>query len=186
MYTRPLSLLAAVAAFALAGFSSTAGAAQPKWAYPAIPGHGRMHPLPDAAMQPDKSTIYKVVFDVTAAIHDPAKPHASLDRVAKVVNIFASAGVPLSHLKLVAVVHGPATYAMLDNAHYRSKYHEDNPNLELIAALKKAGVGVEVCGQALAELGIDHAWVNHDVTITLSALSDVIIYGQKGYTLLQL
>lgn len=186
MYTRLFGVLASAAALALAGLSATAGAAEPQWAYPAISGYGRMHPLPDAAMQPDKSTTYKAVFDVTAAIRDPAKPYAGLDRVAKVVNIFASAGVPLSHLELVAVLHGPSTFAVLDNAHYRAKYHVDNPNIALIAALKKADVDVEVCGQALAELDIEHASVNKDVTITLSALSDVIIYSQKGYTLLKL
>lgn len=186
MDTRFFKVLAAAAALTLAGLSTVAGAAEPEWAYPAIPGYGRMHPLPHAAMQPDKSTTYKTVFDVTKALTDPAKPSASLDRVAKVVNIFASAGVPLAHLQFVAVLHGPATYAVLDNAHYRAKYHMDNPNIALIAALKKAGVDVEVCGQALAELNLEHAWVNKDVTITLSALSDVIIYGQKGYTLIQL
>lgn len=186
MDTRFFTVLGLAAAFALAGVSSIADAAEPRWAYPAIPGYGRMHPLPHAAMQPDKSTTYKTVFDITAPIRDAAKPSSALDRVAKVVNIFASAGVPLSHLKFVAVLHGPATYAVLDNAHYRAKYHMDNPNIALIAALKRAGVNVEVCGQALAELSLEHAWVDKDVTITLSALSDVIIYGHKGYTLMQL
>jgi intracellular sulfur oxidation DsrE/DsrF family protein len=186
MYTRFFGVLAAAAALTLTGFSSIAGAAEPELAYPAISGFGGMHPLPEAAEQPDKSAVYKAVFEVSSAIGDPAKPYAGLDRVARAVNIFASAGVPLSHLKFVAVLHGPGTAAVLDNAHYRAEYRVDNPNIALITALKKAGVEVEVCGQALAEQSIEHAWVNQDVTITLSALSDLIVYGQQGYTLLKL
>lgn len=186
MHTRFPGMLAAATALALAGLSSAAGAAERELAYPAISGFGGMHPLPDAAVQPDEAAVYKTVFEVSSAIDDPAKPYGGLDRVARAVNIFASAGVPVSHLKFVAVLHGPGTPAVLDNEHYRAKYRKDNPNIALIAALKKAGVEVEVCGQALAEQNIEHAWVNHDVTITLSALSDLIVYGQQGYTLVKL
>jgi intracellular sulfur oxidation DsrE/DsrF family protein len=186
MYTRFSGVLAAAAALVLAGLSSPVGAAEPELAYPAISGFGGMHPLPDAAVQPDESTVYKAVFEVSSAIRDPAEPYGGLDRVARAVNIFASAGVPLSHLKFVAVLHGPGTPAVLDDEHYRAEYDLDNPNIALIAALKKAGVEVEVCGQALAEQNIEHAWVNQDVTITLSALSDLIVYAQQGYTLLKL
>lgn len=172
--------LAAAAALALAGVSS-AVAAEPQWTYPAIPGFGPVHPLPDAAMQPNKTTVYKAVFDVTKGIDNPAKPDSGLDHVARAVNVFASAGVPLSHLKFVAVLHGPSTPAVLDNAHYRAKYGVDNPNIALISALEKAGVRVEVCGQALADLNFQHDWINKEVTITLSALADLVIYGNEGY-----
>lgn len=161
--------------------SATAGAAGMKWTYPAIAGYGPVHPLPDAAVQPSKTRVYKAVFDVTAKASDMAKPNPGLDHVARAVNVFASAGVPLSHLKFVAVVHGPATAAILDNAHYHAKFGTDNPNIALISALRKAGVKVVVCGQALADNDYEHAWVNKDVTITLSALSDLVIYGNQGY-----
>lgn len=181
MNRRYFASLAAAAAFALVGLSAVAGSTGPQWTYPAIAGFGRMHPLPDAAMQPNKNTVYKAVFDVTSEIKDPSKPDSGLDHVARAVNVFASAGVPVSHLKFVAVLHGPATPAVLDNAHYRAKYGVDNPNIALISALKKAGVDVEVCGQALADLDFQHEWVNTDVTLTLSALSDLVIYGNEGY-----
>lgn len=34
------------------------------WVMPAIQA-GPMHPLPDAAYQPDKTTVYKAIFAVT-------------------------------------------------------------------------------------------------------------------------
>ena len=63
-------------------------------------------------------------------------------RVARTVNLYASAGVPLNHLKFVAVMYGAATDAALDNEHYRQKYDSDNPNLDLIRKLRNAGVEV--------------------------------------------
>lgn len=157
-----------------------ASAAGTKWATPVI-DYGHIHPLPHAAVQPSKHKVYKAIFDVTHGIKDYSKPNAGLVHVARAVNVFASAGVPLSHLKFVAIVHGPATPSILDNAAYKRKYGVDNPNLRLIRQLRRAGVHVDVCGQALADLDFAHAWVDHKVTITLSALSTVVIYGDKGY-----
>lgn len=154
-------------------------------AHPVIKGYGDFVPLPHAAMQPDKDTQYKAVFDVTSS-SEAKGVNAPLFHVARAVNIFASAGVPLKHLHFVAVIHGAATTIVMDNAHYKKRYGKDNPNLDLIARLKAAGVKIEVCGQALADLHIDHAWVAKDVTITLSALSDNIIYGNQGYAYIKM
>jgi hypothetical protein len=109
--------LAAACAATMAMLAVSADAAGPQWTYPAITGFGPVHPLPDAAVQPSKSTIYKSVFDVTSASKDGAKPNPGLDHVARAVNVFASAGVPLSHLQFVAVIHGPATASVLADEH---------------------------------------------------------------------
>lgn len=177
-----LKLAAFVAViFASAGLTLNANAADIHWTYPAIANYGPVNPLPHAAVQPKKDKVYKAVFDVTSAEQDASKPNPGLVHVARAVNVFASAGVPLEHLKFVAVIHGPATPSVLDNEQYHAKYGMDNPNIPLIAALREAGVKVQVCGQALADLKYDHDWVNKDVTITLSALADLIVYGDKGY-----
>jgi len=171
---------AVVVAFMAAGL---AAAAEPVWVNPAIPDFGKVVSLPDAGMQPSKSVEYKVVFNVTTAPGSNDKVNSALDRVARTVNVFASAGVPLSHLHFIAVVHGPATPSVLDNQHYKEKFSVDNPNVKLISELKTAGVQVVVCGQALAHNKFEHEWVNPDVEITLAALSDVIILEQDGYVL---
>jgi intracellular sulfur oxidation DsrE/DsrF family protein len=176
---------AVLAAVALAAATAGAAAADPVWVNPAIQEFGAVVSLPDSGMQPSKDTDYRVVFNVTAGGPNE-KINPSLDRVARTVNVFASAGVPLSHLHFVAVLHGPATPAVLDNDHYREKFSVDNPNIKLISALQKAGVKVVVCGQALAHNKFPHEWVNKEVEITLSALSDVIILEQQGYVLFPL
>lgn len=176
-------LLTALAMLALTTVCSLALAADD--AHPAIKGYGNIVPLPHAAMQPDKNAQYKAVFDVTSNGEEQGV-NGPLFHVARALNVFASAGVPLSHLHFVAVIHGPATQIVLDNAHYKSRYGKDNPNLELISRLKAAGVEIDVCGQALHGEHIDVAWVAKGVTVTLSALSDLIIYGDRGYAYLSM
>jgi intracellular sulfur oxidation DsrE/DsrF family protein len=170
----------------LFGFiSASALAEDAKWINPTIADYGAVVSLPDAGMQPSKDTEYKVVFNVTTG-GDSEKVNPGLDRVARAVNIFTSAGVPASHLHFVAVVHGPATPSILDNQHYRQKFNVDNPNVKLISELSKAGVKVVVCGQALAHNKFPHDWVNPEVELTLAAISDLIILQQQGYVLLPL
>ncbi len=183
MKSLSIKALGAVALLTLAGvgFMPSAHAAGTKWVYPAIAKYGNVHPLPHAAVQPNKDHVYKALFDVTAAVKDPSKPEAGLAHVARAVNVFASAGVPLKNLKFVAIVHGPSTPSILNNEAYKKKYGVDNPNIPLIDALRKAGVHVDVCGQALADLGIAHSEVYKNVRIDLSALATTVIYGDMGY-----
>ncbi len=156
------------------------------WQTPAIQGYGRIHPRPDAAEQPSPDQIYKVVFNITKGADDPAKLNPGLDHVGRAINVFASAGVPLSNLDFVAVVHGPATASVLNADAYKSQTKTANPNIDLIDKLKHAGVKIEVCGQALSDHGYEDDWVDDNVIITLSALSDLAIYGNRGYAFEQM
>lgn len=153
------------------------------WQNPAIKDGGQMHPLPHAAIQPDRNQTYKTLFSVTKGASDPKDVNDALDHVARAVNVFASAGVPLDHLKFVVIVHGPALPLVLDNASYQKRFKVDNPNIKLIQELKAAGVEFAVCGQALAAMKYDVSEVNPDVKVALSALSTMIIYQQQGYAL---
>ncbi|MDE2235808.1 MAG: DsrE family protein [Gammaproteobacteria bacterium] len=155
------------------------------WITPAIQSDGPMHPLPDAAYQPSKSKVYKAVFAVTRPSKGANDPDGGLTPVARAVNVFASAKVPLNHLRFVVLIYGiDASPMVLDNAHYKERFGTDNPNLKIIRELKAAGVKVVVCGQALAALGIEHSWVDPDVTIALSALSTMVILQDQGYALI--
>jgi len=169
---------------AMLACASLAAAAEPEWINPVIKNYGKVVSLPNAGMQPDKNAEYKVVFNVTGG-GDADKVNVSLDKVARTVNVFGSAGVPVSHMHFVVVIHGPATPIVLDDAHHQEKFKSANPNLELIDALEKAGVQVVVCGQALAHNKFPHEWVSPKVEITLSALTDLIILEKQGYVLIQ-
>jgi intracellular sulfur oxidation DsrE/DsrF family protein len=154
------------------------------WEYPAIRGYGKVRPYPDAAARPSPDRTYKVLFDITQSAETPEKPNEGLDHVARLINTLALAGVPIERLKLVLVVHGSATPAILKDERYRNRFGNGNPNTELIQALKKAGVTLYVCGQALAEKEFEPADVNPDITVALSALSVLPLYQMDGYALI--
>lgn len=161
-------------------------AATPAMESPGIAGEAAIHPLPHAAYQPQKDATYKVVFALTKAGDTPQEVSPSLLRVARAVNLYASAGVPLTHLKFVAVAYGQATGITLDDEHYKGKFGVPNPNLALIHKLKSVGVDVAVCGQAVPESKFEYGWISPDVTVALSALTTITVLQQQGYALMPL
>jgi intracellular sulfur oxidation DsrE/DsrF family protein len=171
---------------ALVVLPAIASAADDFWQTPTITGAGKMHPLPQAAYQPDRKATYKLVFSLTKASDKPNELNPSLDRVARTVNLFTGAGVPLDHLKFVAIAYGPATALALNDEQYRKLYNVANPNLPVIAQLRKAGVDIAVCGQAVAEHKYQYDWVDSHVTLALSALTTLSVLEQQGYALVPL
>lgn len=170
--------------FAFSLFSAAASAADNFWLTPTIHGAGKIHPMPQAAYQPDPQATYKVVFSLSHFGAKPTEVSSSLEHVARAVNLYVNAGVPLSHLKFVAIAAGPATPIVLNDAQYRKIYGVANPNLAVIAQLRKAGVDVAVCAQAMAENHFDYGWQDAHVTLALSGLTTVIDLQQKGYALM--
>jgi len=156
------------------------------WTTPAIEGFGQIHALPKAAYQPDPAKTYKIIFGMTAGSKEPAQINPAIERVARTVNLYASAGVPLSHLKFVAVAYGPATSLALNDEQYKAAYGVPNPNLPVIARLRKAGVDIAVCGQAVAEHKYRYEWVDRSVTLALSAITTITTLENAGYHLMPL
>lgn len=156
------------------------------WQTPTIAGAGKIHALPQAAYQPDRNATYKVVFSLTKASDKPDQVNPALDRVARTVNLYVQAGVPLDHLKFVAIAYGAATPLALDDAAYKQQFGVANPNLPVIEQLRKHGIDVAVCGQAMAEHKFDYAWKDSHVTLALSALTTITTLEQQGYSLMPL
>jgi intracellular sulfur oxidation DsrE/DsrF family protein len=185
----PMRFALAVATVALGICCASAQKSDPSaglWSTPSIQGFGKIREVPDAAYKPDPLRSYKVVFALTKGSKSAGEINPSLDRVARTVNLYVASGVPLAHLKFVAVASGEATAIALDDGHYRQKLSVSNPNLALVAALKKAGVDVAVCAQAVAEHQYEYAWVDKSVTLALSALTTVSMLEQQGYALMPL
>lgn len=179
-------LLAALPLQAATPRGGTDNKAAMHWIYPVIPKFGAIHPRPDAAVQPDPGADYKVFVDVVSTGADHAKPLPALDRLARIVNMMGYAKVPPAHLHIVALLDEGAAIAGWSNATYRSKFHIDNPNLEIVHALRKAGVQLLVCSQALAGQGLADSAVDPAVTVSLSGVTDPVIYGQRGYSYMRL
>ena len=178
-----IRMCAPVLVLALSLISAGALAGEEFWQTPTIAGAGRIHPMPEAAYQPDPEATYKVVFNLSRFGVTPSDVSRSLDDVARTVNLYVNAGVPLSHLKFVAIATGKATPIILNDVQYQKLYGVANPNLALIAQLREAGVDVAVCAQAMAEHGFRYGWVDAHVTVALSGLTTVIDLQQEGYAL---
>jgi DNA-binding transcriptional ArsR family regulator/intracellular sulfur oxidation DsrE/DsrF family protein len=182
---KTVTAMGAVLGLALVSTGAMA-AANGFWETPTIHSSGAMHPLPQASYKPDTGSIYKVVFEINKAADKPEQINPGLNRVARTVNLYTWAGVPLTHLHFVAVASGGATAMTLDNAYYRKVFGVDNPNLPVIEELKKAGVDVAVCGQAVAEKKYPYEAIDTHVTLALSALTTITELQQKGYALMPL
>jgi len=147
--------------------------------YPVIPDVGGVVPLPKAAEQPRPGV--KLVLDVTADAK-PADVNKGVERVARLLNLYGAAGLKAADVKVTLVLHGEATKAALTDAAFKERFGaEKNPNLAVIRALRKAGVEVFVCGQALHYKGFPPADVAADVPVAAAALTVVTNRQTDGY-----
>jgi intracellular sulfur oxidation DsrE/DsrF family protein len=171
-----------VSAAALAG-TDPSSTLQP-WQTPSIVGVGKIIALPASAYQPSPAETYSVVFSIAHAAQTAADVNPGLRKVARLVNLYTAAGVPLSHLRFVVVINEDAIDATLEDTQYRQKYGMDNPNLTLVQSLRNAGIDIAVSGQALARgkrTAVDPA-----VTVALSGMVTLTELQHQGYVLITL
>ena len=114
----------------------------------------------------------------------PLKILPALNMAGSGLNALGVCGIPLTHAKFVIVFHGAAIYGILDNEHYMKKYGTNNPNLNVLAELRKTGSQLFVCGQNLAGENIDPKTISKDVTIASDALIVLMSYQNDGFALM--
>lgn len=149
-----------------------------------VPGVAAARDVPGAKEMPNPSIVHKVVFDMATAGPNPTDVHPMLQATARYVNTLANTGVPAANRKVAVVFHQGATEYILTNEAYRARHPgQDNPNLAMIQALKKAGVDLRVCGQATLGLKIDAKDILPEVQRDLWALTTIIALQQQGYVL---
>jgi len=149
-----------------------------------IKNYGSIHELPDAAVQPDPKLDYKIVYSITKPAEKKDQQNSGLLHIARTINLYEWAGIPVGKMHLAGVVHGPATPIVLSNQIYKQKFDRDNPDLDLIDQLSRAGVELFICGQSLLSYGYERDALAPGVTFALSALTVLPTYQLKGYALL--
>lgn len=150
--------------------------------FPIIRNFGGVLPRPQAAEQPRANA--KVIFDVTAD-SKPAEVNKGLERVARLLNLYGTAGLKATDVKIAVVLHGEATKSVLKDADYQRRFEADhNPNLPLIRDLQKAGVEIYVCGQALNYKGFGDDEVAAGIPIAAAALTVIVNKQMDGYAYL--
>ncbi len=171
-------VVGAVIALALVlGYSHSAGAQ----ALP-IPGVDPARDVPGAKEMPDAKTEYKVLFDVATAAPKATDVNPMLQAAARYLNTLAKTGVPVEHRKLAVIFHQGGTAAILKNDAFKARNNgQDNPNIAIMQALKKAGVELHVCGQAVLGMKIDPKDIQPEVQLDLWALTTIVNYELRGY-----
>lgn len=172
-----------IAIFTILTVSGISGYSQ-EWQTPIIEGYGKIKDYKDAALQPDKNMVYKILYHITT---DKEKDGINVDlwHIARQINLLGVSGVPKENVRIVAVISGPATKIVLSDESYQKRFKNKNPNTDIIKKLSGYGVDIEICGQALAEHEMDHTTeVNKNVKFTLSALIDIPTYQMKGYSVM--
>src|SRR5205809_1603382 len=133
-----------------------AGAAQwPEPASPVVPEADGYVAIPNVAKAPSKKIVYRAVWDAKQGADAADHILPALNMAGSELNALGATGVPLANAKFVVVFHGAAMDGILDDAHYRAKFGVPNPNLNVLAAMKKAGVELYVCGQYMAFAKVD-------------------------------
>jgi intracellular sulfur oxidation DsrE/DsrF family protein len=160
--------------------------AKPFWSYPVIQGYGPVHIWPKVALRPNPHQTYRALFDVTKPGKTFLKLNPGLSHIARAVNTFVAAGVPLSHLRFLVIIHGPATPIALGARKFQAVFHHPNPNLRILRDLRRAGVRIYVCGNALGDMHYNPREVNPEITVALSALTTLVMIQDKGYALMRM
>ena len=168
---------------ALALMSTSAAQTSADWQTPVVDGVGPAIHFPDAAVQPDSSLTYRVVFDVSKAGEDGGVP-LGLSQAARFLNSFALHGTPPDALDLVVVFHGAASRAALSDAAHAEHVGGDNPSTELLARLAELGVRAYVCGNSLVGSGFAPDEVGPNVELATSAMAVLTTFPLRGYAVL--
>lgn len=157
--------------------SSTPGL-QPR-EFPIIAGYGGVVSVADSVEKSMPGA--KLILDTTAAT--PADSvNKGLERAALLLNLYGAAGLKSSDVSIVVVLHGEATKSVLNEEFYTLRFGvERNPNLPLVEALRREGVEIVVCGQALNYKGFPESSVEKGIPIVTSALSVIANRQTAGY-----
>lgn len=151
-----------------------------------VPGVEAARDIPGAKELPNPAVVHKVLFDMATAGPKSTEVHPMLQTVARYVNTLAKTGVPAANRKVAVVFHQDATDYIMTNEAYKARHSgQDNPNLGMMQALKKAGVDLRVCGQATLGRKIDAKDITPEVQRDLWALTTIIALQQQGYVLIK-
>jgi intracellular sulfur oxidation DsrE/DsrF family protein len=148
---------------------------------PAIPGFGAVAKV-DTDLKSPASLDYKVAFDIGAGKR--GEKSKGLESAARLMNMLAASGVPMSRIHPAVVVHNAAMWDVVSDARYGQQFGgAANPNAGLVRALIAKGVPIYVCGQTAAWSDVGKADFIPGVKMALSAMDAHAILQHQGYSL---
>ncbi len=148
--------------------------------FPIIEGYGGVVAVADVVEPPRPGM--KLVLDVTSEAKKPEEVNKGLDRAARLLNLYGTAGLKASDISITVVLHGEATKSVLSDEAWESRLQmKHNPNLPLMRLLQKAGVEVMVCGQALSYKKIERSEVAGEIPVAAAALTVLLNRQADGF-----
>jgi len=185
MFCKRFSIFSALMAFSFQLFGvESAMAQQIPSAGPLIRDFGKVYDVPNTAKLPQKDKVHRVIFDVSDSPGNTKQINASIETLARFLNMHARAGIPRENLKLALVLHGAAAKDSLNHEAYEARFGVENPNLELLEALANARVQVYLCGQTAKHRGIGADDLTRPVEMALSAMTALVVLQEQGYQLI--
>ena len=148
---------------------------------PAIEGFGAVYAVEGPSFATPTDLQYRVAFEVALGTEEPDQVNPRIETLARFLNMHAQAGVARENMKLALVLHGTAGKDALGDEGYRRRYGMDNPNAELIQALREYGVRVVLCGQTQVHRGLNREELAHGVEVALSAMTALAAFQSQGY-----
>ena len=152
---------------------------------PIIEDFGAVFSIDKPDFETDLNREYKVIFDIAESPEAKDAINPRINTLARFLNMHAQAGVTPENLKVACVFHGTATKDAMNNAAYQKRYGTDNPNAKLIEELRKAGADIYLCGQSIHARGFGRQEIAKPIQLALSAMTVLITYQSKGYTLIK-
>ncbi len=151
---------------------------------PVIKDFGQVYKIknPDLLLNKDKK--YKVIFDVYSDGENIKEINASINTIARFLNMHAQNNIKPENLNIVLILHGAATKNVLSEKAFKREFNISNPNIDLIKALKKENVQIYVCGQSFTHKGYKKNDLSSNVGLSLSALTALVKYQSEGYQLI--
>lgn len=129
-----------------------------------------------------EGTSFKHAFDVAEAASDN-QPNRNIASAARFINMHAAAGVDPDDINVAIVVHGGASFDLLNAAGWAEHGKAgDNGSQSMIRKLMDHGVRVILCGQSAAAHGIAPEELIPGVELALSAMTAHALLQQAGYT----
>ena len=151
---------------------------------PIVLEYGAVYPIEQPDMPTPVGMKYRMLFDVKTSPDAADALNASLNTVARFLNMHAQAGVPHDDMEVAIVLHGSAGKYALDHAAYEERFGVSNTNLSLMETLHAAGVQIYLCGQTAIHRGLARESLSPVIEVALSAMTAISKLDQEGYTMI--
>lgn len=152
-----------------------------KLLFPVIKHYGGIADIPKAIDKPDSTLEYKIIVEAGSKIAHPDSIYEPFESVCRMYNLHIYGGVKPQNLHIELVVFSEPISVILNNEMYKKKFGVDNPNLQIIEEMKKAGIKLYACGQSVNAYGIDLASIVSNFEVVYSRLTTVSTRQLRGY-----